>query len=130
MVPSLRGGAWGRVSSTALPGASWGRLVAEYNTGSRGLQDAFGPGFILSQVTVLLEEVFLVTPCWVDKMAPDIIIPLCIWQQQWVLTVYLCTESLSRRSEIESLNLGGDGLCMHERKPREGALALLPLGRE
>lgn len=89
MVPSLRGGAWGRVSCTALPGASWGRLVAEYNTGRRGLQDAFGPGFILSQVTVLLEEVFLVTPCWVDKMAPDVIIPLCIWQRQWV---HLCTD--------------------------------------
>lgn len=42
MVPSLRGGAWGRVSCTALPGASWGRLVAECNTGRRGLLDAFG----------------------------------------------------------------------------------------
>lgn len=89
MVPSLRGGAWGRVSCTALPGVSWGRLAAEYNIGRRGLQDAFGPGFILSQVTVSVEEVFIVTPHWVDKMAPDIVIPPCIWHAwQWLLTVY------------------------------------------
>lgn len=64
-----------------------GRLVAEYNIGRHGFQDAFGPGFILSQVTVSLEEVSLVTPHWVDKMALDIVISLCIWQQQWLLSV-------------------------------------------
>lgn len=84
--------------------------MAEYNIARHGLPDAFGPRFILSQVTVSLEEVLLVTPHWVEKTAPDVAIPLCPWGQLRLADAQCVPRPLLdaggvRKGELKSLSL-------------------------